>query len=169
VYAQKEEAAGTTMIRHIERMVVLQVIDTKWKDHLYAMDTLREGISLRAYGQRDPLVEYQHAAYDMFTQMINSIKADSVDTIFKLQVEKQVKEIKGVFSSVAREFVHREVEQFEKPKEQATGEPSASYEPSSSAPASRAAGSSAASHSEAGRNDPCPCGSGKKYKKCCGK
>ena len=115
----------------------------------------------------------------MFTQMINSIKADSVDTIFKLQVEKQVKEIKGVFSSVAREFVHREVEQFEKPKEQATGEPSASprgepvrrssYEPSSSAPASRAAGSSAASHSEAGRNDPCPCGSGKKYKKCCGK
>ncbi len=166
-YTQKEEAAGSEVMRHMERMIMLQVVDSKWKDHLYAMDTLREGIGLRAYGQRDPLVEYQHAAYDMFTQMIASIKTDVVDILFKLQIEKQVKEIKGVFSSVVQEFVHQEVGQFEKAQEAPHAEPLARIHAPQAVTASPDAVQKL--HPEAGRNDPCPCGSGKKYKKCCGK
>ena len=97
IYSQKEQKMGQELIRHLERMVCLQIIDGKWKDHLYAMDSLREGIGLRAYGQRDPLVEYQREAYEMFTQMINSIKAEIVDVIFKLQAERRPAQVKGGF------------------------------------------------------------------------
>ncbi|MEK6563713.1 MAG: preprotein translocase subunit SecA [Candidatus Omnitrophota bacterium] len=165
IYSSKEESAGGDVLRHLERMVCLQVIDSKWKDHLYAMDYLREGIGLRAYGQRDPLVEYQRGAYEMFSQMVDSIKADVVDIIFKLQARQEVKEIKGVFSSINQEFIHPEAERF-RPQE-STASPTAPAE----AVSRTAAGpkSSPMPQPEAGRNEPCPCGSGKKYKKCCGK
>jgi preprotein translocase subunit SecA len=163
VYEEKEKSIGADLIRHLERMVFLQIIDSKWKDHLYAMDSLREGIGLRAYGQRDPLVEYKREAFDMFGQMISAIEEEAVDSIFKLQPVKPER-FRGVFSSVSQEFLHPEVSRLENPLQEERSEPapilsakSATNKPIQSA------------HAKVGRNDPCPCGSGKKYKKCCGR
>jgi preprotein translocase subunit SecA len=147
-YENKEQAAGGDLMRNLERMVFLQIIDAKWKDHLYAMDNLREGIGLRAYGQRDPLIEYKREAFEMFSQMVGAIEEEAVETIFKLQLEKPER-LRGVFSSLPKEFSHPELAEFEAP-----------------VPAGK---ESAKPHQpKVGRNDPCPCGSKKKYKKCCG-
>ncbi len=153
-YEDKEKAIGSDLLRHLERMVFLQIIDAKWKDHLYAMDSLREGIGLRAYGQRDPLVEYKREAFGMFSEMIAGIEDDSTEAIFKLQA-KAPERFRGAFSSVSKEFLHPEAEKF---KSSSAGE----EEPHNPAPIQ-------SSHPKVGRNDPCSCGSGKKYKKCCGR
>ena len=170
-YEEKEKAIGTGMMRHMEQMVFLQIIDTKWKDHLYAMDSLREGIGLRAYGQRDPLVEYKREAFEMFSQMIASIEEEAVETLFKLQAAKPER-FKGVFSSVSQELLHPEAAKFERPlQEEAAPEgksasalPSFKHKPIQS------------THLKVGRNDPCPCGAKDpvtgapiKFKKCCGR
>ncbi len=164
-YEEKEKKMGTDLLRHIEKMIMLQVIDTKWKDHLYAMDNLREGIGLRAYGQRDPLVEYQHEGYDMFRAMIGSIKDETIEFLFKVQAAHEEKMLRGVFQSLPQEFVHSEATPM-------SGIPTPSREggqmendlPQPDTPQQyRRTGP------KVGRNDPCPCGSGKKYKKCCGK
>jgi preprotein translocase subunit SecA len=152
-YDAKEKGVTDQVMRHLERTVFLQIIDAKWKDHLYTMDSLREGIGLRAYGQRDPLIEYKREAFDMFSRMMQSIEEEAVELIFKLQ-PAQPKEFRGVFSSMAQQFIHPEAVQFEPPQEEraeTTHAPQRLAQP------------------KVGRNDPCPCGSGKKYKKCCGK
>ncbi|MDD2680102.1 MAG: preprotein translocase subunit SecA [Candidatus Omnitrophica bacterium] len=156
LYAGKENSIGAELMRHLERMVFLQIIDAKWKDHLYAMDSLREGIGLRAYGQRDPLVEYKREAFDMFTQMVGSIEEEAVEAIFKLQ-PAHPERFRGVFSSVHQELSHPEITSLEGPARQVDSEVKLS-------------------HPKVGRNDPCPCGkidpaTGKpmKYKKCCGR
>ncbi|MBU1853834.1 MAG: preprotein translocase subunit SecA, partial [Candidatus Omnitrophica bacterium] len=109
-YEEKEKRVTSEFLRHIEKMLMLQVIDTKWKDHLHAMDNLREGIGLRAYGQRDPLVEYQHEGYDMFTSMIDSIKDETIEFLFKVEAvrERGIPRERGVFQSLPQEFVHTE-------------------------------------------------------------
>ncbi|MFH1440864.1 MAG: preprotein translocase subunit SecA [Candidatus Omnitrophota bacterium] len=161
-YEDKEQGIGIELTRHLERMVFLQIIDTKWKDHLYAMDSLREGIGLRAYGQRDPLVEYKREAFDMFTQMVASIEDEAVDMVFKLQPAKQER-FRGVFNQVSQELVHPQAVNFQAPAPQTPGESPALSMPKTHQPVSSVSGD------KVGRNDPCPCGSGKKYKKCCGK
>jgi preprotein translocase subunit SecA len=161
-YEEKEQSMGPDLMRHLERMVFLQIIDSKWKDHLYAMDNLREGIGLRAYGQRDPLIEYKREAFDMFSQMIASIEEEAVELIFKLQLVKPER-FKGVFSSVSQEFLHPEAAKFKKPEEEAVSERISPVSGGIFSPSTQT------SHPKVGRNDPCPCGSGKKYKKCCGK
>ncbi|MEK6727114.1 MAG: preprotein translocase subunit SecA [Candidatus Omnitrophota bacterium] len=168
-YEEKEKAIGPGMMRHMEQMVFLQIIDTKWKDHLYAMDSLREGIGLRAYGQRDPLVEYKREAFEMFSQMIASIEEEAVETLFKLQAAKPER-FKGVFSSVSQELLHPEAAKFERPlqeeavPERALATPKFEHKPIQS------------THPKVGRNDPCPCGAKDpvtgapiKFKKCCGR
>jgi preprotein translocase subunit SecA len=162
-YEEKERSAEEELMRNLERMVFLQLIDAKWKEHLEAMDYLREGIGLRAYGQRDPLVEYKREAFEMFGQMISSIEDEAVETLFKLQAAKPEK-IKGVFSSVSQEFLHPEAVKFEKPEE----EPTVMRDPRLG-PSLKVTPPPVKSQPKVGRNDPCPCGSGKKYKKCCGK
>ncbi|MGE4273048.1 MAG: preprotein translocase subunit SecA [Desulfitobacterium sp.] len=137
-YKTREEAFGEEIMREIERAVMLQVVDKKWMDHLDAMDMLREGIGLRAYGQKNPLVEYRHEAYDMFQGMVSSIQEDTIRYI--MRVTPQVTEQKQEEPQHVR--TNRDEEQAARPV-----------------------------HNEGpqiGRNDPCPCGSGKKYKKCCG-
>jgi preprotein translocase subunit SecA len=161
-YDEKEKSIGTDLMRHLERMVFLQIIDSKWKDHLYAMDSLKEGIGLRAYGQRDPLIEYKREAFDMFSQMIASIEDEAAEAIFKLQPPRQER-FKGVFSTASQELIHPEVTKFEKPE----NEPGVMRQPQLGSPLI-AASLPKQSHPKVGRNDPCPCGSGKKYKKCCG-
>ncbi len=160
-YDEKEQAVGQDMMRHMERMVFLQIIDSKWKDHLYAMDKLKEGIGLRAYGQRDPLIEYKREAFEYFSQMISGIEEEAVEMIFKLQPARQER-FRGVFSSVSQELLHPEARMPEGPQE--GGRMSEAAAPSAPAKVQPVRTSQA----KVGRNDPCPCGSGKKYKKCCG-
>jgi len=166
-YMEKENKMPPGLMQHIEKMIMLQVIDTKWKDHLYAMDNLREGIGLRAYGQRDPLVEYQHEGYDMFMAMIESIKHETIEFLFKVQAVKEESPIRGVFQSLPQEFVKTEAAPMSKisaPK--AHGEEEFQEELPETRPSVE---QYKRSEPKVGRNDPCTCGSGKKYKKCCGK
>jgi len=160
-YGHKEELIGEDILRNLERMVFLQIIDSKWKDHLYAMDSLREGIGLRAYGQRDPLIEYKREAFGMFGQMITAIEEDAVHTVFKLQPAKPDR-FQGVFSSLPKELSHPEADQFKAPAPDISEPENASFEKAKAAPLK-------SGQPKVGRNDPCPCGSGKKYKKCCAK
>ena len=143
LYEAKEEKLGSETMRELERIVMLRVVDQKWMAHLDAMDDLREGISLRAYGQQNPLIEYQREAFAMFNEMIENVQEDVVKLVFKLEVvdrPAQQEQRRLVFGGPAPGAERSE------PKKQA---------PVQSV--------------KIGRNDPCPCGSGKKYKKCCGK
>ncbi len=163
-YEEKEKSAGADMTRYLERMVFLQIVDSKWKDHLYSMDKLREGIGLRAYGHKDPLIEYKNEAFNYFNLMVSGIEEEALEMIFKLQPAKPEK-FRGVFSA-RQEMVHPQAAL-------PAGRPEA-QEPeiqplSGKSAAKPTAPSIKYDQPKAGRNDPCPCGSGKKYKKCCGK
>ncbi|MDD5567727.1 MAG: SEC-C metal-binding domain-containing protein, partial [Candidatus Omnitrophica bacterium] len=160
IYENKEKIIGADLMRHLERMVFLQIIDAKWKDHLYAMDSLREGIGLRAYGQRDPLVEYKREAFGMFSQMVASIEEESIEAIFKLEAAGPER-FRGVFSSVQQELSHPEVSKIQRPM---PAEEEAPFSSKEAEPVKTVR----LSGPKVGRNDPCPCGSGKKYKKCHG-
>ena len=162
VYEERENSLSVDLMRHLERMVFLQIIDGKWKDHLYAMDNLREGIGLRAYGQRDPLIEYKREAFGMFGQMVASIEEEVAGAIFRLQPVRQER-FTGVFSGLAQGQAHPEIAKFEKPQETPAEEVAQIFSPKTKSI------SIASTHPKAGRNDSCPCGSGKKYKKCCGR
>jgi len=133
----REEELGTEMMRDLERYILLRVVDNKWMDHLDAMDQLRTGIGLRAYGQKDPLVEYKFEAYNMFQEMIEGIQEDVVRYLYKVRVvpQEQEQRVKHVAENYGDNAERTPVRVGKK----------------------------------IGRNDPCPCGSGKKYKKCCGR
>ncbi|PIQ84876.1 MAG: preprotein translocase subunit SecA [Candidatus Omnitrophica bacterium CG11_big_fil_rev_8_21_14_0_20_43_6] len=160
-YGKKEKLIGQELLRNLERMVFLQIIDSKWKDHLYAMDSLREGIGLRAYGQRDPLIEYKREAFGMFGQMIGAIEEDSVQTIYKLEAVRPER-FRGVFSSLPKELSHPELAKFP------DSAPAEGAGQSIEAAPKHTVGLVQSHQPKVGRNEPCPCGSGKKYKKCCG-
>jgi len=145
-YKAREEALGADGMRNLERVVMLQVIDSQWKDHLLSMDHLKEGIGLRGYGQRDPLTEYKREAFDLFQEMVERVKATVVEWLFKIQlVREAAPEVRRSPWADARESRGESVEVA-----------------SAARPVARDA-----SGQKVGRNDPCPCGSGKKYKKCC--
>jgi len=135
-YRSKEIDFGEERFREVERVVLLQVVDSKWMDHIDAMDQLRQGIGLRAYGQEDPVRAYQNEGFDMFNEMTHSIWEDTVRFLYqvinpeKIQRKKVAEPISTNADEVSKTIVNKE--------------------------------------KKIGRNDPCPCGSGKKYKKCCG-
>ena len=163
-YKKKQEKIGEAAIEHLEKHVMLQVIDAKWKEHLYTMDNLREGIGLRAYGQRDPLVEYQHESFAMFAQMMERIEEECLEFIFKAEPIRE-EEINSAFS-VPYEFVHQEMSGLEKAKAEREKIKSAQTI-SSDVPLTNI--TYRRQEKKVGRNEPCPCGSGKKYKRCCGR
>ena len=165
-YQDKEKELTTEHLRHLERMILLHVIDTKWKDHLYAMDHLKEGISLRALGQRDPLIEYKREGFKMFQLMYESIHQDLAEMILKLRMNVDEEQKRGVFAAIPQRAVHNEFSGLSS----ASSNPSAaSFESTSVKRAVPAAVPAKTSQQpKVGRNDPCSCGSGKKYKKCCG-
>ncbi|MFH0752996.1 MAG: preprotein translocase subunit SecA [Candidatus Omnitrophota bacterium] len=166
LYADKEQKVGLVQIRHLERMFLLHTIDTKWKEHLYAMDRLKEGVGLRALGQRDPLVEFKREGYHMFRAMFDSIHIDVAELIFKLQPVENEPHVRGVFS-IRQEAVHQEFSGLAGSMGAAALPEEA---PRMSAPAHvLKAHQPLEGQKKVGRNDDCPCGSGKKYKKCCGK
>jgi len=139
-YARKMANYGPELQRHIEKLVLLQITDQKWMAHLSNMDDLREGIGLRAYAQRDPLVEYRLEAYQMFQEMVHAIQEDCISMLFKVRLVGAEKAQPKDRLASAQTNRGEEVER----KPRRVGE-------------------------KVGRNDPCPCGSGKKYKKCCGR
>ncbi|HBR01250.1 MAG TPA: preprotein translocase subunit SecA [Ruminiclostridium sp.] len=140
LYAEKEAEFNSDVMRELERRALLKTVDEKWMDHIDAMDQLKYGIGLRAYGQHDPVVEYKREGFEMFDEMIRNIQQDTVKMLFRIRKENVV---------VTREQVAKPI--------------SASHgENTPKTPIKREA-------AKVGRNDPCPCGSGKKYKKCCGK
>jgi preprotein translocase subunit SecA len=146
LYKKREEELGITLMRQIERFVVLSVIDALWVDHLDAIENLRQGIGLRGYGQKDPLVEYKNEAFKMFEQLISGVDDEIVHRIYKVQVQQapmahqHISEQAAGDTSISEELRTREV------SEKNTKKTSAKI--------------------KLGRNDPCWCGSGKKYKKC---
>ena len=185
-YDQREQEIGEPVMRELERRVVLSVLDRKWREHLYEMDYLREGIYLRAYSQRDPLVEYQREGYDMFTAMMDGIKEESVGFLFNLdvQVEEEPEgevdfEVEVVEEEEAVEPMARTLPSAEQPSIRAKGldRPATPQNLSYSAPsedgeAEVRSGTVTTQDDEfakVGRNDKCPCGSGKKYKQCHGR
>ena len=166
LYAQKEEAMGSEQLRHIERMLLMQTIDAKWKDHLYGMDQLKEGVGLRSFAQRDPLIEFKREGFEMFQAMYMSIHQEVAELIFKIQQAGPSQKLKSVFSSLPQQFVHNEVSGLSMPTQ-----PSAAMGPQGNRgePQPEAPVPIRKSGPKVGRNEPCPCGSGKKYKKCCGR
>jgi preprotein translocase subunit SecA len=152
-YDAKEQRVGADLVRQYERHVLLQIIDTSWKDHLYSLDVVKEGIGMRAYGQKDPLVEYKRESFEMFSQMKERIENDAVRYLFLLE---------------PMSADEREREEQRRRAEQAQIFAAASR---SAAGVSAKGGVQQVKRGEAkvGRNDPCPCGSGKKHKKCHGK
>ena len=150
-YGKKEEDFGPGTLRYLEKVIMLQSIDYHWKDHLLAIDQLKEGIGLRGYAQKDPRIEYQKEAYQMFLEMLDRIKRDTIEKLFAVQIARD-----------------QDVKEMPVPRRQQTFV------------LSRGEGAQGGRETEdgkgvtvrrdgkkVGRNDPCPCGSGKKYKKCC--
>ncbi len=141
----KESDFGAPLMDYLMKVIMLQAIDSQWKDHLLAMDHLKEGIGLRGYGQKDPVREYQKEGYDMFMEMIGRIKYESVEKLCLVQIRRE-----------------EEVERIEEKQKRNYRLSRGNDEPEVSTPIKR-------SKPKVGRNDPCPCGSGKKYKNCCGR
>ena len=175
-YEAREEELGSEVVRELERQVVLQVLDRKWREHLYEMDYLQEGIGLRAMAQRDPLVEYQREGFDMFNAMLDAIKEESVSFLFNVEVQQPAPEEPAVDAeevpALAAPVVPRSAPALTA-KGLHTGGRSDNLQYSaptldSTEPEKAATGGAAVSSGEPGRNAPCPCGSGKKYKRCHG-
>jgi preprotein translocase subunit SecA len=142
VYEHKEAELGSEVMRELERMVLLNITDTRWREHLYEMDYLQEGIHLRAYGQKDPLVEYQREAYEMFQELTQGIRDDFVRYIYRVELVRQDEPSRP------------------RPQRVVTSRGEDDEANSGAAPQARS--------DKVPRNAPCPCGSGKKYKKCHG-
>jgi len=136
IYEMREKEFGSELMREIERVMLLRSVDTNWMDHIDAMDQLRQGIGLRAYGQHDPVIEYRNDSYDMFEAMNNSIREQTAKLVLSVRVKKD--------EEVKREKVAKETSTGDKPL-------------------------TVKGKGAVGKNAPCPCGSGKKYKRCCGK
>lgn len=171
-YEQKLNAVGHMLRHDFERSICLHVLDAQWKDHLYAMDTLREGIGLRAFGQKDPLVEYQHEGYILFSDMLNRIKEETLEFLFKVTMVGH-KEPSGVFTDTPVSYSHPQANQFSAPVANAPQAPSMPEQFSGQSPQAAKPKEKplpfVRNDQKVGRNDACPCGSGKKFKKCCGK
>ncbi len=155
-YEAKEAAAGTQVIRHFEKAVMLQVLDSHWKEHLAAMDYLRQGIHLRGYAQRNPKQEYKREAFVLFTQMLDRIKHEVIGIVSKVRVRAEedvaaVEEQRRATTDVQYQHAAAASLSGDTPEEEGDHKPFVR------------------GGRKVGRNEPCPCGSGKKYKQCCGK
>jgi preprotein translocase subunit SecA len=145
IYDEKEAVIGAEDFRHLERIIMLQTVDSLWKDHLFSMDHLKEGIGLRGYAQQNPLIVYKKEGFDMFQAMISRVKEETLGILFRIQISEPDR-INDLRQPAKQDLVYSSGDEASQKKK----------------PVKRAA-------QKTGRNAPCPCGSGKKYKKCCGK
>ena len=156
-YAEKEAQVGAEAMRTYERIIMLNIIDAQWKDHLLAIDHLKQGIGLVGYGQKDPLVEYKKESFDLFQAMLDRIDTFTIRSLFNLQV--------------VAEQAPEQIEQQQQRRRRQPAQMMFTGPNQGAAPAGEEAGkikTVTRAHPKTGRNEPCPCGSGKKYKKCCG-
>ncbi|MFA4930908.1 MAG: preprotein translocase subunit SecA [Patescibacteria group bacterium] len=166
-YEQKEKDLTPEVMRRLEKLVMLKIIDNLWQDHLDEMDYLRTGVGLRGYGQRDPLIEYKHEAYNLYQQLLLNINDQIAKTIFKVTIIKQPlnplqgKEVKPDAASISRRDAT--VKTYSRAGSNATLPQPTQAAPTGKTPTIKR------DQPKVGRNDPCPCGSGKKYKKCHGR
>lgn len=142
MYEEREKLFGEEIMRELERVILLRVVDQKWMDHIDAMDELRQGIYLRAYGQLDPVVEYRREGFEMFDEMVSAIREDTMRLMLTVQVRREEEPQREQVAQPTTASHGDDSEEKKKPVKVAK---------------------------KPGRNDPCPCGSGLKYKKCCGK
>jgi preprotein translocase subunit SecA len=147
-YEAREKEIGAENMRHLERVILLQVVDNHWKEHLLNMDHLKEGIGLRGYGQKNPLNEYKKEGFEMFQDLMETVKQQTVSTLFRVQL-------------VQKDEVE-ELERQRREKEKALARRLNRGDTVAEA-------QQPVTSDKIGRNFPCPCGSGKKYKRCCGK
>jgi len=159
-YAAKEELVGSDNLRQFEKGIMLQTLDTHWKEHLAAMDYLRQGIHLRGYAQKNPKQEYKREAFEMFSRMLEAIKHEVIGVLSKVQVQSpEEMQIREELAEQEFDFKHEEF----------TGLGGGAEEESAQKEAEETAKPYVRSDRKVGRNEPCPCGSGKKYKHCHGK
>jgi preprotein translocase subunit SecA len=163
IYDRTESILGAAMMRTHERFVMLQVVDQQWKDHLLAIDHLKEGIGLRGYGQRDPLIEYKKESFELFTLMKERIEDQIVQYLFKLQPVPR-EQVEGAAEAAA---APRRAP-IAMPARRAPANVNYSYGAAASGGGDAKVETVQRQAPKVGRNDPCPCGSGKKYKKCHG-
>jgi len=185
-YAAKESVENPEAIRRLERHIILDAVDRLWQEHLYAMDGLRTGISLRAYAQKDPLVEYKHEAFKLFSILMADLNQEILNNMFRSATT--IMAFEQLLAHLPQEFIHREIEQFGMTNAAAAGIPRRPMSmaiprgmpqiPSEMMISEASEGMEMTEEkltpirremAKVGRNDDCPCGSGKKYKKCCGK
>ncbi len=164
LYREREAIIGPELLRDIERSWLLRVVDTWWMAHLQEMDHLRDSISLRGYGQRDPLVEYQKEAYDYFEGLVDHIAGDMTKAIMMTETSAQQQERDTQELETSTGMLEPALVAAGAPAEEGPEGDSAMAE---AAEQSRGVARTYRAQREPGRNDPCPCGSGKKYKKCC--
>jgi len=141
-YLSKVETIGPELMASLEQMIMLETIDNSWKDHLLSMDHLKEGIGLRGYGQRDPLREYQREGYELFLDMIERVKEQTVANLYRIQLAREADQAQLAAREERPVFFSHGGDESPEPKKREA--------------------------KKVGRNEPCPCGSGKKYKRCCG-
>ncbi len=157
IYERKEKALGEELMRQLERFAVLKVIDERWKENLYEMDQIKEGINLRAYGQKDPLIEYKKESFELFQKMLSTINEESLSFIFRARFDAKP-EPQPQRKQQPVKYVHDDAGGM---VYEGTAEQRQAATPGKKAPVR--------TQEKVGRNDPCPCGSGKKYKKCHGR
>jgi len=179
VYGLKEKMIEPSILRQIEKFEMLRVVDSEWMHHLHAMDYLREGIQLRAYGQKDPLLEYKHEAHKMFFEMEETVRRKILERLFRVQViREELKDEKPVARS--QQFIHNDRSALTDAKSMrdnredftvTSGSKKMFDERNINRPEAKGSPFAPYKRTEpkVGRNDPCTCGSGKKYKRCCGK
>jgi preprotein translocase subunit SecA len=148
-YSNKEKELSEPLMREIEKMILLRIVDREWKDHLKRLDDLKQGIGLRAYGQKDPLTEYHFEAHNMFQNMVENIKEETIKFVYRVKVKQRPQRIE-------------DKQEITLPKDDYQGTTNINSK-------QKKGQEKQGKRKKIGRNDPCPCGSGKKYKYCCGK
>jgi preprotein translocase subunit SecA len=166
-YKTKEENIGPPLMRRLEKIIMLRVLDAAWQDHLEAMDQLKEGIGLRAYGQRNPLIEYQKEGYNLFLEMGENVKGDVLAQLFRVQIARD-DTARAQAERDRLTLIHREFTPSPMGEGPEGGGPPG-FRQGPERPSGEKAKPVVREAPKVGRNDPCPCGSGKKYKKCHGK
>jgi len=163
IYQQKEDLIGSENIRRVEKGIMLQVLDGLWKEHLAAMDYLRKGIHLRGYAQKNPKQEYKRESFELFTELLDKIKYDVISYLTRIEIKDD-----AAMSSLEDQFDERQEQEMEFQHDEASALGASSHNKDQEqndehhTPYQR-------TEQKVGRNQPCPCGSGKKYKQCCGK
>jgi preprotein translocase subunit SecA len=164
IYKQKEEAVGEQILRNFEKSVMLQTLDTLWKEHLAAMDHLRQGIHLRGYAQKNPKQEYKRESFELFENLLDTLKFDVISVLSKVRVQAQdeVEKMEAQRRAQAEAAARLAQTQHQQAENQLVDDEQQPQQDAAAQPMVR-------DGRKVGRNEPCPCGSGKKYKQCHGK